>query len=86
MNYERDYTGGFKTLEPIGGMSSQRQSRDLYTPQGHLGSGMHFSQSNFMGRQSKILNELINDKLKVLNSEMKNATITNNLDKMKKLK
>jgi hypothetical protein len=86
LNYEREYTGGLKTLEPIGGMSSQRQSRDSYTPQDRLGGGMYFSQSNFMGRQSKILNELINDKLKVLNSEIKNATISNNLDKMKKLK
>ena len=85
--HEMEYIDTLRTLDPLKGVSAQFQSqhRNLYTPQGTDGN-MYFSQSGFMSRQSKFLNDMIGDKMKALNSELKNAKISNDMNKAKKMK
>ncbi|CAI2387715.1 unnamed protein product [Moneuplotes crassus] len=87
IGYEGDYVENLKTVDPLGKVSGYLQpiERNLHTPQENSGN-MYFSQSGFMSRQSRLLNDMIGDKMKVLNNEMKNAKISNDMDKAKKLK
>jgi len=87
LSHENEYVNSLKTLDPIKGMTAQFQAQDrgLHTPQ-ESSNNMYFSQSGFMSRQSRILNDLITDKMKAINSEMRNAKISNDMDKAKKLK
>ena len=87
MEHEQDYANSFKPLEPMRGMAAHSQNRDAYTPQAsNGGDSMYISQSNFTSRQTRILNDLLNDKLKALTSDMRNAAHSNDLDKANKLK
>lgn len=85
-DYEADYLGTLKTLDPIKGISAQMKAtdRNIYTPASNTTMG--YSQSNFMSRQSRLLKDMFEDKMKVLENEKNKAMLSNNLDEAKKIK
>ena len=89
LDYENEYISSLKTLDPLRGLSEQFKSRDrgIYTPQGtDPGVGMYFSRPNFTSRQSRILKDIFNDKIKALDNEKRRAIQINDADKAQKLK
>ena len=80
--------GSFKTIDPVkeGADQSKDQDRSLFTPQVAHDSKMNFSQSSFTSKQTRILNDLLDDKIKALDTEKKKAAQTNDSEKSSKLK
>ena len=89
LEYEQDYLSGLKALDPIRGISEQFKVRDrgIYTPQNaNEGAGMYFSRPNFTSRQTRILKDLLDDKIKILDNEKRKAAQLNDADKAQKIK
>ena len=70
---EGDFMGSFKTIDPVreGTDQLKDQDRSLFTPQVAHDSKMNFSQSSFTSKQTRILNDLLDDKIKALDTEKK---------------
>lgn len=83
-DYETDYISTLKSVDPMKGMSAQFKAtdRNLYTPTSQMG----YSQSSFMSRQTRLLKDLFDDKMKALDSEKNKAMLSNDLEKAKKIK
>ena len=77
--------GSFKTVDPIKGRtdSSVDRDRSLFTPKDADNNKMNFSQSSFTSKQTRILNDLLDDKIKTLDTEKKRAAQTNDSEKSK---